>query len=32
LSETRFFAIDELPEGLLPSHRDIIALAFSEES
>ncbi|GER88978.1 NUDIX hydrolase [Dictyobacter vulcani] len=28
--DARFFAIDELPEGLLPSHRDIIALAFSE--
>ena len=28
--EARFFSIDELPEGLLPSHRDIIALAFSE--
>ena len=29
--EARFFAVDELPEGLLPSHRDIIALAFSEK-
>jgi|SRR5579859_7658059 len=29
--EARFFAVDDLPEGLLPSHRDIIALAFSEQ-
>lgn len=29
--EARFFALDELPEGLLPSHRDIIQLAFAEE-
>lgn len=28
--EARFFALDELPYGLLPSHREIIALAFSE--
>lgn len=28
--EARFFSLDELPEGLLPSHRDIITLAFSE--
>ncbi|HEU5383624.1 MAG TPA: NUDIX domain-containing protein [Ktedonobacteraceae bacterium] len=28
--EAKFFSIDELPEGLLPSHQDIIALAFSE--
>lgn len=28
--EARFFAVHELPEGLLPSHHDIITLAFSE--
>ncbi|MBV9708808.1 MAG: NUDIX domain-containing protein [Chloroflexi bacterium] len=28
--EARFFALHELPEGLLPSHRELIALAFSE--
>lgn len=27
--EAKFFGIDELPDGLLPSHREIIALAFS---
>lgn len=30
--EARFFAVNELPEGLLSSHRDIIALAFSKRS
>jgi 8-oxo-dGTP diphosphatase len=30
--EARFFPIDELPEGLLSSHRDIIQLAFAEQS
>jgi len=30
--EAHFFAVDELPGGLLPSHREIIALAFSEQS
>ena len=30
--EARFFAVDELPEGLLPSHRAVIALAFSEQN
>jgi 8-oxo-dGTP diphosphatase len=30
--EARFFSLDELPEGLLPSHRDIIALAFPDFS
>ena len=30
--EARFFTVDELPEGLLPSHRDIIAIAFSEQN
>lgn len=29
--EARFFAADELPAELLPSHRDIIALALSEK-
>jgi 8-oxo-dGTP diphosphatase len=29
--EARFFAVDELPKGLLPSHRDLIALALSEQ-
>lgn len=29
--EARFFAVDELPEGLLPSHRDVIALAFAAQ-
>lgn len=29
--EARFFSIDELPVGLLPSHRDLIPLAFSEQ-
>ncbi len=29
--EARFFSLDELPEGLLPSHRDIIKLAFSDQ-
>jgi ADP-ribose pyrophosphatase YjhB (NUDIX family) len=28
--EARFFSLGELPEGLLPSHRDIITLAFSD--
>ncbi len=28
--EAKFFPHDALPEGLLPSHRDIIRLAFSE--
>jgi ADP-ribose pyrophosphatase YjhB (NUDIX family) len=32
VTEARFFAVDELPEELLPSHREIIALAFSEQS
>ncbi len=30
--EARFFARDELPEGLLASHREIIALALSRQS
>ena len=30
--EARFFAVDELPAGLLPSHREIIALAFPEQT
>jgi 8-oxo-dGTP diphosphatase len=30
--EARFFDRDALPDGLLPSHREIIALAFSETS
>jgi 8-oxo-dGTP diphosphatase len=28
--EARFFSRNELPEGLLPSHRDILTLAFSD--
>ncbi len=28
--EARFFSVEELPPGLLPSHREIIALAFAE--
>jgi ADP-ribose pyrophosphatase YjhB (NUDIX family) len=28
--EARFFSVDALPDGLLPSHREIIALAFSK--
>ena len=28
--EARFFDTRDLPEGLLPSHRDIIALACTE--
>jgi ADP-ribose pyrophosphatase YjhB (NUDIX family) len=28
--EARFFPVDVLPDGLLPSHREIIALAFSK--
>jgi 8-oxo-dGTP diphosphatase len=28
--EARFFSVDALPDELLPSHRDIIALVFSE--
>lgn len=28
--EAKFFSFDELPEELLPSHRGIITLAFSE--
>lgn len=30
--EARFFPKETLPEGLLPSHREIIALAFPEPS
>ncbi|QBD75279.1 NUDIX domain-containing protein [Ktedonosporobacter rubrisoli] len=29
ISEARFFDFDQLPEGLLPSHRELIALALS---
>lgn len=28
--EVAWFAVDDLPAGLLPSHREIIALAFTE--
>ena len=30
--EARFFTVDELPQGLLPSHRNVIALAVSGQS
>ncbi len=29
--EAKFFSVDALPDGLLPSHRDLIMLAFSEQ-